>query len=124
MNPRLRRSRKLMTSEQATPLMLRETVPPHLRQSPSLSHRSHLRVTDSQTSTFLDVQVLFVNRVLAFIMLSTIPVLTTSMFYYFSMGNDQVMTVKNNAYNRFPHILWIGFHRAKYNLNLHELSSR
>ena len=66
--------------------MLREVTLVHLRQSLPLSHRSHLRLNDSEDR---DVQVLFVDRAPAFNMLPTTPVLALSMFYYCSKGYNR-----------------------------------
>ena len=49
MNSPLQRGQRLMISKSTTHLMLGRRTPPHLQQSPLLSHRNLLRLNDNQT---------------------------------------------------------------------------
>jgi len=49
MNSPLQRGQRTMTSKRTTHLMIGGRIPPHMRQSPLLSHRNRLRLNDNQT---------------------------------------------------------------------------
>lgn len=89
MNSRLQRNQSPTISRQTARLTLREMMRAHLLQSQPLSHRNHLRLNDSRIQMCLGVPVLFVDYVLTFTMLSIVPVLPISIFYYRSPGNQR-----------------------------------